>query len=56
MWLTRAGVSLVAFPQAMLIGRATFVAVSYVFLADLGHRHWKRSNVQDQRFGRPICR
>jgi hypothetical protein len=35
MWLTRDGVSLVAFPQAMLIGRAVFTVAGYVLLIPL---------------------
>jgi O-antigen/teichoic acid export membrane protein len=35
MWLIRNGVSLVAFPQAMLIGRAVFLLVCYAFIAHL---------------------
>ena len=32
MWLIRGGVSLVAFPQAMLVGQAVFVLVCYLFV------------------------
>lgn len=32
LWLTRGGVSLVAFPQAMLVGRLVFISVGYVLL------------------------
>ncbi len=37
MWLIRGEVSLVAFPQAMLIGRAVFTLMCYVFIAYLLH-------------------
>lgn len=38
MWLTRGGVSLVAFPQAMLAGRATMALSCYLFIAWLEKR------------------
>ncbi len=38
MWLTRGGVSLVAFPQAMLIGRAVFVLACYPLVGYLRSR------------------
>jgi O-antigen/teichoic acid export membrane protein len=37
-WLIRDGVSLAAFPQAMLIGRVVFVAASYAFVGYLKNR------------------
>lgn len=37
LWLIRDGVSLVAFPQSMLIGRIVFMAACYVFIAGLHH-------------------
>lgn len=35
MWLVRDGATLVAFPQAMLVGRSVFVAVGYVMFVPL---------------------
>jgi O-antigen/teichoic acid export membrane protein len=37
-WLTRGGVSLVAFPQAMLIGRAVFIGTGCVLLISLARK------------------
>ena len=37
MWLIHNGVSLVAFPQAMLIGRMVFMLFCYIFIAALRH-------------------
>jgi hypothetical protein len=37
-WLMHGGVSLVAFPQAMLIGRAVFVGMGYVLLIPISRK------------------
>lgn len=43
MWLIRDGVSLVAFPQAMLIGRVVFMLFCYIFIAYLSGKVRNRS-------------
>jgi O-antigen/teichoic acid export membrane protein len=43
MWLIHDGVSLVAFPQAMIIGRAVFMLLCYLFIAYLGNGERDRS-------------
>ena len=43
MWLTRNDISLVAFPQAMLIGRMVFMLFCYIFIAYLRHGERHRS-------------
>jgi hypothetical protein len=39
LWLTRGNVSLVAFPQAMLVGRVVFTLAGYLLLVPLALRH-----------------
>lgn len=41
--LTRHGVSLVAFPQAMLIGRAFYMVISYLFILRLRSKELARA-------------
>jgi O-antigen/teichoic acid export membrane protein len=41
MWLIRNEVSLVAFPQAMMIGRIVFIIMSYVFIDHLARKEYK---------------
>lgn len=38
LWLIHDGVSLIAFPQAMLIGRVLYLLICYVFVARLGSK------------------
>jgi O-antigen/teichoic acid export membrane protein len=45
MWLIRNGVSLVAFPQAMLIGRVVFMLLCYIFIMRMRHREQDRNTV-----------
>jgi O-antigen/teichoic acid export membrane protein len=46
MWLIRDGVSLIAFPQAMLIGRSVFVLACYAFVAYLRYADGAQSRNQ----------
>jgi hypothetical protein len=42
LWLTHGNVSLVAFPQAMLIGRVVYMLAGYLLLVPLALRHRAR--------------
>ncbi|MEI6646563.1 MAG: oligosaccharide flippase family protein [bacterium] len=45
MWLIRNGVSLVAFPQAMMIGRIVFMLICYLCIVHLSHCEQKDSDI-----------
>jgi hypothetical protein len=46
MWLTRNEVTLVAFPQAMMIGRSVFVLLCYLSIARLSSGERKHAGTQ----------